>query len=327
MDFNGVLEKSGMSVREFSDYFKIPYRTAQNWKNGVRQCPEYITELIEYRLDREEQKMRREDVKAFLAFLHDDNDDDILKFPYSEEMHGFAIGLFYAEMTKRAVGNDASALITQMDYWHKIHNAVLKRYKETNSKMGIEDKRMKKLAGYVFAYFPSKEELVSKVPGNVQDAIIWGLNMMGDFDAYKKKSAETERKESPTKRVEWILEELKKGRTQTDIAAELGVSKQRVNNILREYREKEVDKMTKEKEIEILMEDGCTREDAKRHLEVGTVIYEDFEEHIEDYLKELCRGDEDFEEELKKMVETKEPVPDWGIVELDEKTYYIMYCL
>ena len=85
--------------------------------------------------------------------------------------------------------------------------------------------------------------------------------------------------------------------------------------------------MTREKEIEILMEDGCTREDAKRHLEVGTVVYEDFEEHIEDYLKELCRGDEDFEEELKKMVETKEPVPDWGIVELDEKTYYIMYCL
>lgn len=327
MEFKELLEKSKMSMKDFSENFGIPYRTVQHWKSGTRVCPGYILELISYRLEKEEQKMRREDVKAFLEFLHNDSDNDILKFPYSEEMHGFAIGLLYAEMTKRAVGNDASALITQMDYWHKIHNAVLKRYKETNSKMGIEDKRMKKLAGYVFTYFPSKEELVSKVPGNVQDAIIWGLNMMGDFDVYKKKSAETERKESPTKRVEWILEELKKGRTQTDIAAELGVSKQRVNNILREYREKEVDKMTKEKEIEILMEDGCTREDAKRHLEVGTVVYEDFEEHIEDYLKELCRGDEDFEEELKKMVETKEPAPDWGIVELDEKTYYIMYCL
>lgn len=239
MEFKELLEKSKMSMKDFSENFGIPYRTVQHWKSGTRVCPGYILELISYRLEREEQKMRREDVKAFLAFLHDDNDDDILKFPYSEEMHGFAIGLFYAEMTKRAVGNDASALITQMDYWHKIHNAVLKRYKETNSKMGIEDKRMKKLAGYVFAYFPSKEELVSKVPGNVQDAIIWGLNMMGDFDAYKKKGAETERKESPAKKVEWILEELKKGRTQTDIAAELGVSKQRVNNILREYREKE----------------------------------------------------------------------------------------
>ena len=51
------------------------------------------------------------------------------------------------------------------------------------------------------------------------------------------------------------------------------------------------------------------------------------EEHIEDYLKELCRGDEDFEEVLRKMIETKEPFPDWGIVELNGKTYYIMYCL
>ena len=186
--------------------------------------------------------MRREDVKAFLVFLHDDNDDDILKFPYSEEMHGFAIGLFYAELIKRTLGNRIDFLITQMDYWHKIHNAVLKKYKEANSKMSMNDKRMKKLAGYVFAYFPSKEELVSKVPGNVQDAIIWGLNMMGDFDAYKRK-VQKQRKQREKKvlqkKVEWILEEIKKGRTQTDIATELGVSRQRINNILREYREKE----------------------------------------------------------------------------------------
>lgn len=247
MEFKELLEKSKMSMKDFSENFGIPYRTVQHWKSGTRVCPGYILELISYRLEREEQKMRREDVKAFLAFLHDDNDDDILKFPYSEEMHGFAIGLFYAELIKRTLGNRTDFLITQMDYWHKIHNAVLKKYKEANSKMSMNDKRMKKLAGYVFAYFPSKEELVSKVPGNVQDAIIWGLNMMGDFDAYKKKSAEaeTERKEGSANKVEWILEELKKGRTQTDIAAELGVSKQRVNNILREYREKEVDKMTK----------------------------------------------------------------------------------
>ncbi len=242
MEFKELLEKSKMSMKDFSENFGIPYRTVQHWKSGTRVCPGYILELISYRLEREEQKMRREDVKAFLAFLHDDNDDDILKFPYSEEMHGFAIGLFYAELIKRTLGNRTDFLITQMDYWHKIHNAVLKKYKEANSKMSMNDKRMKKLAGYVFAYFPSKEELVSKVPGNVQDAIIWGLNMMGDFDAYKKKSAEaekTERKEGSAKKVEWILEELKKGRTQTDIATELGVSRQRINNILREYREKE----------------------------------------------------------------------------------------
>lgn len=80
-------------------------------------------------------------------------------------------------------------------------------------------------------------------------------------------------------------------------------------------------------DIEILMEDGCTREDAQRHLEVGTIIFDDFEDHLDSYCAELAKGDEEFEEELRKMVETKEPAPDWGIVELNGKTYYIMYCL
>ena len=251
MEFKEALEKTEMNIKEFSDYFKIPYRTVQNWKNGLRQCPEYIIELINYKIEKEEQRMRRETAEAFLKFLHDNNDDDILKFPYSEEIHGFAIGLFYAEMTKRAIGNNTNALITQMDYWHKIHNAVLKRYKEANSKMNMGDKRMKKLAGYVFAYFPGKENLVSKVPGNVQDAIIWGLNMTNDCkkneNRHKEKPVETEkpletdkpdRKESSAKRAEWILGEIEKGRTQTDIAGELQVSKQRVSHILKEYKEK-----------------------------------------------------------------------------------------
>lgn len=79
-------------------------------------------------------------------------------------------------------------------------------------------------------------------------------------------------------------------------------------------------------DIEILMEDGCTREDAQRHLEVGTIVFDDFEDHLDSYCAELAKGDEELEEELKKMVETKEPAPDWGIVELSGKTYYIMYC-
>lgn len=80
-------------------------------------------------------------------------------------------------------------------------------------------------------------------------------------------------------------------------------------------------------DIEILMEDGCTREDAQRHLEVGTIVFDDFEDHLDSYCAELAKGDEEFEEELRKMVETKEPAPDCGIVELSGKTYYIMYCL
>lgn len=79
--------------------------------------------------------------------------------------------------------------------------------------------------------------------------------------------------------------------------------------------------------IKILMEDGCTREDAIRHLSTGTIIFDDFEEHIASYCIELAGGDEDLKGELRKMVENKTPLKDWGIVEMEGKTYYIMYCL
>ena len=87
--------------------------------------------------------------------------------------------------------------------------------------------------------------------------------------------------------------------------------------------------MTKEMEIKILMEDRCTRAEAEKHLKNGTIIFEDFEENLDSYIKEL--SDDDIvgfdEESFCKMVETKKPLPDWGVVEKDEKTYYIMYSL
>lgn len=84
--------------------------------------------------------------------------------------------------------------------------------------------------------------------------------------------------------------------------------------------------MTREREIEILMQDGCTRAEAEKHLKNGATIFEDLEKHFESYLKEWDI-DEDSERDIRKMVETKKPAPDWGIVYLDGKTYYIMYAL
>ena len=37
--------------------------------------------------------------------------------------------------------------------------------------------------------------------------------------------------------------------------------------------------MTREKQIEILMEDRCTKSEAEKHLKNGTTIFEDFEEN------------------------------------------------
>lgn len=41
---------ANMTQREFGEYFDIPYRTIQNWENGVNKCPVYLAKLLEYRL-------------------------------------------------------------------------------------------------------------------------------------------------------------------------------------------------------------------------------------------------------------------------------------
>ena len=84
--------------------------------------------------------------------------------------------------------------------------------------------------------------------------------------------------------------------------------------------------MTREKQIEILMEDKCTKSEAEKHLKNGTIVFDDFEKHLESYIKEWDL-DEDLESDIRKMVETGIPATDWGIVKNDKKTYYIMYVL
>lgn len=84
--------------------------------------------------------------------------------------------------------------------------------------------------------------------------------------------------------------------------------------------------MTREKEIEILKKDGCTKAEAERHLKRGSIVYSDFEEHFDYYMQE---GFYEEEEILKyrRMIDEKIPATDWGIVEDEGKTYYIMYVL
>ena len=84
--------------------------------------------------------------------------------------------------------------------------------------------------------------------------------------------------------------------------------------------------MTREREIELLMLDRCTKSEAEKHLKNGSTIFEDFEENIESYLHEWNIEEED-KDEYRKMVTDKIPARDWGIVEDNGKTYYIMYVL
>lgn len=46
MSFADILAASGKSLTDFALRYAIPYRTAQNWKNGVRECPLYLRLLL-----------------------------------------------------------------------------------------------------------------------------------------------------------------------------------------------------------------------------------------------------------------------------------------
>lgn len=78
--------------------------------------------------------------------------------------------------------------------------------------------------------------------------------------------------------------------------------------------------------IEVLMHDGCTASEAQKHLERGTLIIDDLEERFDDYMLEWGMGEEE-QQEYKTMIETKKPLQDWGIVEVDGKRHYIQYFL
>lgn len=44
-------ESSGMSRKEFCEYFQIPYRTVQDWELGNRKIPDYLLRLMIYKIN------------------------------------------------------------------------------------------------------------------------------------------------------------------------------------------------------------------------------------------------------------------------------------
>ena len=53
MTFKELREKSGLSRSGFAKFFGIPYRTVQNWELGLRECPDYLLDLMQYKLEKE----------------------------------------------------------------------------------------------------------------------------------------------------------------------------------------------------------------------------------------------------------------------------------
>lgn len=53
ISFKELLQNSRMKLTEFCNYFGVPYRTGQNWKAGLRECPLYLIDLMRYKLEKE----------------------------------------------------------------------------------------------------------------------------------------------------------------------------------------------------------------------------------------------------------------------------------
>ena len=74
MTFKELREQSGMNMTRFAEYFGINYRTVQRWEYGERKCPEYLLELMEYKLRIEKHKA---DLTKLAEYLEDNEDTDI----------------------------------------------------------------------------------------------------------------------------------------------------------------------------------------------------------------------------------------------------------
>lgn len=40
----------GITQSEFAEKYNIPIRTIQNWECGSRECPQYVLELLEFKV-------------------------------------------------------------------------------------------------------------------------------------------------------------------------------------------------------------------------------------------------------------------------------------
>lgn len=53
MTIKELRKAANMTQQKFSDYFGFSKRAVESWEGGKRQCPQYLIDLIEYKLKNE----------------------------------------------------------------------------------------------------------------------------------------------------------------------------------------------------------------------------------------------------------------------------------
>lgn len=59
MNIRELRTKLKMTQKEFGEYLNIPQRTIQSWELGDRTPPEYVLQLIKYKIEKENGKMKK----------------------------------------------------------------------------------------------------------------------------------------------------------------------------------------------------------------------------------------------------------------------------
>ena len=54
MNFKDILKMTGLKMTEFSEYFRIPYRTIQQWNAGTSTPPEYVLSLLKESIEHDQ---------------------------------------------------------------------------------------------------------------------------------------------------------------------------------------------------------------------------------------------------------------------------------
>lgn len=54
--FKCIRKESGMNRKDFAEWLNIPYRTMQEWELGRRAMPQYVLDLIIYKVKNEKEK-------------------------------------------------------------------------------------------------------------------------------------------------------------------------------------------------------------------------------------------------------------------------------
>jgi DNA-binding transcriptional regulator YiaG len=53
MTFKELRKASGMTQKQFSEYFGIPLRSIENWEADSKKCRPYLLDLLHYKLQKE----------------------------------------------------------------------------------------------------------------------------------------------------------------------------------------------------------------------------------------------------------------------------------